>query len=216
MKTLAAATVVVLASVLAACSADAQPAPTSTAPVIQLGAPGEENRTLSPDEVAGLTTAPYVEADVFFVRDMLHHHSQALIMTGYVDERTDNPDVRLIAERMDVSQTDEMDLMESWLQQRGEAARDPDGGHLGHSIATMPGILTDQQLSELDAARGGEFDRLFLEYMIMHHQGAITMVTELYEAGGGQETAIDQIARHVEADQNIEIGRMRTMLASMD
>ena len=115
---------------LSACTAEPEEAaPLPTSPVVQLGAPGEPNRTLSPDEAAGLGSPTYVEQDVLFVRDMLHHHSQAIQMTGYVDDRTTDEDIRLLAERMDVSQTDEITQLETWLQTRGEPVRDPDDSH---------------------------------------------------------------------------------------
>ena len=201
---------------LSACTAepeDAAPLPTS--PVVQLGAPGEPNRTLSPEEAAGLGSPTYVEQDVLFVRDMLHHHSQAIQMTGYVDERTTDEDIRLLAERMNVSQADEITQLETWLQTRGEPVRDPDDSH-AHSAESMPGLLTDAELAQLEAAEGEEFERLFLAYMIRHHEGAIQMVTELYAEGGGQESDIDAFARHVEADQGIEIARMNELLAERE
>ncbi|WP_169583109.1 MULTISPECIES: DUF305 domain-containing protein [Microbacterium] len=189
---------------------DAAPLPTT--PVVQLGAPGEPNRTLSPSEAAALDSPEYVEEDVLFVRDMLHHHSQAIQMTGYVDERTSDDDIRLLAERMEVSQTDEITQLETWLQRRGEPVRDPDASH-EHDADSMPGLLTDDELAQLEAAEGDEFDEMFLEFMIRHHQGALEMVAELYGSGGGQESDIDAFARHVEADQSIEIARMQQMLA---
>jgi uncharacterized protein (DUF305 family) len=192
--------------------AEEDAAPLPTTPVVQLGAPGEPNRTLSPSEAAALGTIGYVEEDVLFVRDMLHHHSQAIQMTGYVEDRTTDRDIRLLAERMQVSQTDEITQLETWLQKRGEPVRDPDGDH-AHDAESMPGLLTDEELAELEAAEGDAFDTLFLQYMIRHHQGAVQMVSELYASGGGQEPDIDAFARHVEADQAIEIARMQEMLS---
>lgn len=215
VRILTASVAAVMALGLTACTAEPEAsAPLPTVPVIQPGAPGEPNRTLSPEEAAAVTGAPYVEADVAFMRDMLHHHSQALMMTGYVDERTTNEKIRLLAQRMDLSQTAEMELMESWLQQRSEPVRDPDSQHGEHN-ATMPGLLSDDELAALQAASGAAFDKLFLESMIKHHQGAITMVNELYASGGGQETDLDVMAGHIHADQNIEISRMQEMLAAM-
>ncbi|MDY0907906.1 DUF305 domain-containing protein [Microbacterium sp. CFBP9034] len=202
----------VLTAVLSACTADAEtPAPLPSTPVVQLGAPGEPNRTLSPEEAAALGSPEHIEADTVFVRDMLHHHAQAILMTGFVPDRTADEDIRMLAARMDTSQQDEMKQMEKWLQDRGEPVRDPDAAHDAH--AGMPGLLTEAELAELEAAEGAEFDTLFLEYMIRHHEGAIAMVHELFEANGGQEPEIGVIARHVEADQEIEIERMKGMLA---
>ncbi|MCH6230779.1 DUF305 domain-containing protein [Microbacterium sp. CFH 31415] len=201
---------------LTACTAEPEgAAPLPTTPVVQLGGPGEPNRTLSPDEAAALTSPSYGEDDVLFVRDMLHHHSQAIEMTGFVVDRSDDEDVRLLAERMDISQTDEMAVLEKWLQERGEPVRDPDASH-AHSADSMPGLLTDAEIAQLESAEGEEFDILFLTFMIKHHQGAIQMVQELYAAGGGQEPEIDTFARHVEADQGIEIARMQGMLAERE
>ena len=202
---------------LAACTADGdEVAPTS--PVVQLGAPGEDNRTLAPGESANLESPKHTEADEQFMLDMIAHHDQAITMTGFVDERTDDRDIRLLAERMRVSQEDELDLITEWLQDRVVPLNDAraGGGHDGHDGDghAMPGMLTDEQLAQLQAADGAEFERLFLEYMIMHHQGAVQMVSELYTAGGGHESEIDQFARHVESDQGIEIVRMQEMLAA--
>jgi uncharacterized protein (DUF305 family) len=180
--------------------------------VVQLGAPGEPNRTLSPDEQLVINETPHTEADAQFIRDMMHHHAQALTMTGFVPDRSDSRDVNLLAERMQISQEDELILMEEWLQQRGEPARDPDGDH-GH--AGMPGLLTDAEIAQLEAASGEEFDRLFLEFMIRHHLGAITMVDEHYAAGGGDEPNLGAMMRHIDGDQRIEIARMEQMLADL-
>lgn len=204
-------TVVVLVFALSACTPDTDPAPTD--PVVQLGAPGEPNRTLSPDEAAQLEAPTHVEADVVFMRQMIDHHYQAIVMTGLVDERTHDRDVRLLAERMSISQEDELDLMVEWLQERSQPLRED--GHAGHGADGhgMPGMLTEEQLARLEGADGGAFERLFLEYMIQHHEGALQMVDELYSAGGGQQPAVDQFARHVESDQSVEIARMQEMLA---
>ncbi|RZS63712.1 uncharacterized protein (DUF305 family) [Agromyces ramosus] len=203
-------TMVVLALGLTACTAEADPAPSG--PVVQLGAPGQPNRTLSPEEAGQLGAPTFVEEDVTFMRDMIDHHSQAIVMTGFVDARTDDRDIRLLAERMQISQEGELDLIVQWLQDRVQPLRD--GDHDGHAEGhEMPGMLTEQQLARLEAADGSTFDRLFLESMIQHHQGALQMVDELYASGGGQESAIDQFARHVESDQGIEIARMQEMLA---
>jgi len=202
--------VVVLALGLSACTAGGEPA--STDPVVQLGAPGQPNRTLTPEEAAEIDVPDHVDADVTFMLDMIDHHSQALVMTGYVKARTDDRDIRLLAERMEVSQEDEIDQMARWLQDRAQPLRE--NGHDGHGAGhEMPGMLTEEQLAKLEAAKGDAFDTLFLEYMIQHHEGALQMVQDLYKAGGGQEASIGQFASHVEGDQGIEIARMQSMLA---
>ena len=206
--------VLVVALTLAACTATEEPRrPTSTAPVVQLGAPGEDNRTMSPDEQLAVTASPHSETDVAFVRDMLHHHAQALVMTGYVDERTSNSGIRLLAERMRISQEDEMGQLETWLQRRGEPVRDPDAAHDTHAL--MPGMLTDEELATLEAAEGEPFDELFLRSMIRHHEGALLMIADLYASPDGAEQELGQLAGHFDSDQRIEIARMSSMLTDL-
>lgn len=196
-----------------ACSAPEEPdRVVSDAPVVQLGGPGEDGRTLDADEQLVLPEVAHTPADADFVRSMLPHHAQALVMTGYVPDRTQNRDITLLAERMQLSQDDEIALMERWLQDRGEPVRDPDETHDAHTA--MPGMLTDDELAQLEAASGDDFDRLFLQYMIRHHEGALAMVAELYAAGGAQEPALGELARHIESDQAIEIARMNSLLAA--
>ena len=196
-------------------SEEATPAAPS-APVVQLGAPGETNRTLSPDDIAALEAPGHVEADVTFVRTMLYHHAQAMAMTAMVEERTTTRDIRLLSARMGATQEGEIEQLESWLAARNETVRDPAAEEHGHeSMGDMPGMLTAAEMERLEAAEGAEFDRLFLELMIKHHEGAIAMVYDLYGSGGGQESEVDSIARHVDSDQSIEISRMQRMLAEM-
>ena len=162
----------------------------------------------------------YVEADVRFMQHMIAHHAQALEMTSLVRERTDRADIRLIAERIEVSQNDEIARMRSWLSARGESTAPAATGHAGHGAAaahsTMPGMLTPEELSRLANARGAEFDRLFLELMIKHHEGALVMVAELFATdGAGQELDIFRFASDVDTDQRAEIRRMRAILGSL-
>jgi uncharacterized protein (DUF305 family) len=178
--------------------------------VVQPGAPGQSGRTLDSGEVTGFAPPTHTRADTLFMHRMIAHHEQALRMTALVAGRGAAADVTRLAARIDVSQRDEIAQMRRWLTDRGEPTTD----HFGHDAA-MPGMLTEAQLDRLGRARGVEFDRTFLEYMIMHHEGALTMVRELYAAGGGLEPACDRFARDVNADQTIEIGRMRTMLAAL-
>jgi uncharacterized protein (DUF305 family) len=201
---------IALALGLSACTVTSTAEPEPTSPMVQLGAPGEPNRTLSPDEAAGVEGPTHTDDDVAFMQMMILHHDQAVTMTGWVDERTQDRDIRLLAERMRISQEDEMDLMAGWLQERGTPLR---GDHAAHGAGMMPGMLTVDQLEQLEAASGDEFERLFLEYMIQHHAGALEMVADLWAAGGGQEVSIGRFARDVEADQGIEIARMQAMLA---
>ena len=205
--------VLVAALALAGCTATEQPPrPTSTAPVVQLGAPGEDNRTMSPEEQLEIASSPHSETDAAFVLDMLHHHAQALVMTGLVDERASSDGIRLLAERMQVSQQDEMGQLETWLQQRGEPVQDPDASH-AHTL--MPGMLTEDELAALEAADGEAFDELFLRSMIRHHEGALLMIAELYGSPDGAEPDLAQLAGHFDSDQRIEIARMSSMLAEL-
>jgi uncharacterized protein (DUF305 family) len=143
---------------------------------------------------------------------MIVHHLQALEMVELVATRSQNGDIRLLAQRIELSQVDEIGLMERWLEARGESVTLPEN-HEMHEPHMMPGMLTPEQMASLEAARGSEFDRLFLESMIQHHEGALVMVAELFASPrAGQETEISQFASHVEADQGIEIRRMSQML----
>ncbi|WP_157744485.1 DUF305 domain-containing protein [Micromonospora viridifaciens] len=164
--------------------------------------------------MAQVSPPGFTAADTLFIEGMIPHHAQALEMTALLPGRTTNPDLALLAKRIDVSQRDEIARMQRWLEERGVPSRGPHTGHAGHD-KLMPGMLTAEQLDQLKKARGAEFDRLFLTFMIRHHQGALAMVEELYATGGGLEPATDQFAREVNADQSIEIQRMQEMLAKM-
>jgi uncharacterized protein (DUF305 family) len=159
----------------------------------------------------GASSSPrYVEADVRFMQGMIGHHAQALVMTDMVAARTDSEDFRRLARRIDVSQQDEIAQMTRWLEARGEAV--PDGHAHG---PLMPGMLTDEELARLAGATGAEFQRLFLEFMIRHHEGALVMVADLFSTdGAGQEAELFQFASHVDSDQRAEIARMRGMLST--
>jgi uncharacterized protein (DUF305 family) len=164
--------------------------------------------------------ASHTQADVDFMQGMIAHHAQAIVMTGLVAGRSSRPDVQLLARRIDISQAEEIEIMQRWLAERGEEVPGTDdphahhGGHHGHENL-MPGMLSEEELARLAASRGPEFDRLFLEYMIRHHEGALVMVQELFAAGGGQDSEMFQFASHVDGDQRIEIARMHRMLGQM-
>ena len=177
---------------------------------------------------------PHTEADVRFMSDMIAHHGQALVMAGWAPSHGASPPVRTLAERIVSGQEDEIALMQRWLRDRQQPVGEPSGGggqgaadtsthspsqdhaHAGHDMA-MPGMLTQAQLAQLDRARGGEFDRLFLQYMIPHHRGALTMVDRLFATpGAAQEESTFKLANDVSADQSSEITRMERMLASLD
>jgi uncharacterized protein (DUF305 family) len=162
----------------------------------------------------------HTAADVAFMQGMIHHHAQALVMARLVPDRTATTPIRMLAERIDVSQQDEIALMRQWLLDRKEAAPagDPEHQHgpaHGHG-ELMPGMLSAEELTRLAAARGREFDRLFLEFMIRHHEGALVMVAQLFRSpGAGQDTEIFRFASDVEADQRAEIRRMQALLKTL-
>ena len=170
-------------------------------------------------EEARLSLSPRVtEADIRFMQGMIAHHAQAITLAALVPARAEGEGVRLVAERIGRSQGDEIALMERWLGEHGEEIPDPALGYQLPSSAgepvMMPGMLTPEALAELRAAAGSEFDRLFLVHMIRHHEGALTMVRELFESeGAGEEAVIFEFAVDVDSDQRIEIARMVRMLS---
>jgi uncharacterized protein (DUF305 family) len=181
---------------------------------VQPGAPGEAPSELSDDEAAAVGAPEHTPTDTEFVEGMIAHHQQALAMAALVSERTDRADLPVLAERITVSQESEIELLEQWLTDRGEPVPD-DAAHEHAQHGTLPGMATAEDLAQLGLATGASFDRRFLELMIAHHQGALTMVTGFYAAGGGLEPAVDGIARGIEADQAIEITRMQELLATL-
>jgi uncharacterized protein (DUF305 family) len=167
----------------------------------------------------------YTAADVRFMSDMIRHHAQALLIAGWIPSHGANETLRRLGERIVVGQQDEKALMERWLQDRNEAVPGPDPSHAmkpgtahsatGHS-ASMPGMLTAEQLTRLDRARGREFDRLFLKFMIIHHQGAVVMVDQLMDApGAAQDDTVFRLASDIQAEQSSEINRMQQMLDAL-
>lgn len=206
--------VIAVLAALAGCSAEADENSSLTEPgrTVQLGPPGESGRELTPDEVAKLSYPEHTDADVEFVHGMIAHHEQALQMTSLVEERSGSEDIPQLALRLEVSQQDELAQLNRWLEARDEPV--PLAG-ARHHHDLMPGMLSDDQLTELATASGAEFDRLFLEYMIFHHEGAIAMVDMLVTGEGGQEPELNQLANHIDSDQRVEISRMKRLLAEM-
>jgi uncharacterized protein (DUF305 family) len=158
----------------------------------------------------------YTPADVAFMSGMIYHHAQALLIAGWAPSHGASPDVQTLCARIVRGQTDEIDLLSQWLADRHEPVPHPEPEHMRHGMSEhmMPGMLTDAQLAQLDRARGAEFDELFLRLMIQHHEGAITMVNELFGKGAGEENPVYKIASGVFADQTTEIERMQRMLAA--
>lgn len=167
----------------------------------------------------GLGRLPYTDADVEFMSGMIPHHAQAVIMAGWAPSHGAREDVAILCERIVVAQRDEIFTMQTWLGDRGQPV--PDATSTRHKMKMngvehemlMAGMLTDEEMAELDRARGPEFDRLFLNGMIRHHQGAIDMVDVLFKAyGAAQDEVVFKFASDVYADQSIEIDRMTKML----
>jgi uncharacterized protein (DUF305 family) len=145
---------------------------------------------------------------------MIGHHAQALEMTALLPERSRREDMRLLAKRIEVSQEDEIQMMRQWLEARGQEIP---GAHAHHAPGAplMPGMLTPDELRRLATSAGDEFDRLFLEMMIKHHEGALVMVRDLIASpGAAQEPEISAFASDVDSDQRMEVERMRRMLAA--
>lgn len=175
-------------------------------------------RVLSAAVLLGLALA--TPADVRFMQGMIAHHAQAIEMSGLVPARSTRNDIRLLAEKIDVSQKDEIAMMQRWLGDHHETVPNPlaPHEHMGAAAhqAMMPGMLTAEQMAALARAKGVAFDRLFLAGMIQHHQGALTMVAELFATpGAAQLSEIFRFASDVDADQRAEIARMRTLLITL-
>ena len=166
--------------------------------------------------------ARYTAADVQFMQGMIGHHAQALVMANMAPTHGASPQVALFCRKVLRSQADEIEMMQTWLRDRGERVPDANDPHAGMDMSMpghmmlMPGMLSAEQLATLDSARGVEFDRLFLVDMIQHHEGAITMVAKLFDSpGAGQTPEIFGYATGVDADQRAEIERMKGMLATI-
>jgi uncharacterized protein (DUF305 family) len=178
----------------------------------------------------------YTEADVQFMQGMIGHHAQAIVMAAMAPTHDAGPQLAVFARKVAASQKDEIDLMQTWLRDRGEKVPDPNDPHammhmdmqhdmkdmdmkdmdMGEHEMLMPGMLTKAQLAQLDHARGTEFDRLFLTFMIQHHKGAVSMVKDLFGSyGAAQDETVFKFANDVSVDQSTEIARMEKMLAAL-
>ena len=165
----------------------------------------------------------FTEADVRFMTGMIAHHGQALVMAALAPTHDASPSMRVLTARIINAQQDEIATMQQWLRDRGQSVPEVhiDGLTLrvhgaGEHQMLMPGMLTPEQLQELDHARGPEFDRVFLTFMIQHHRGAVTMVQELFATdGAGQDELAFKLASDIQADQITEIARMERMLNTM-
>ena len=172
-----------------------------------------EHAASQPHELPATAGPGYTIADVRFMQNMIGHHAQAITMAALVPTHGAADPLRRLAEKIDISQRDEIDMMKRWLGERGQAI--PDDGH-AHAMP-MPGMLTEEQMARLQSARGLEFERLFLAYMIQHHEGALVMVEELFASpGAAQDSEVFRFATDVDADQRDEIYVMQGMLDMLD
>ncbi|MGY6629298.1 MAG: DUF305 domain-containing protein [Oceanicaulis sp.] len=243
-------------------------ADSEASPIFQPGAPGEPSREISAEAALALSRSGFIEADVVFMQHMIVHHAQAVEMVELLETRGAHPGVRRLGERIAASQAAEMDMMRTWLEQRGQTLDDPHlahghhhggahsdhghhGGHTthhGHSghhdhsghrdhhaghahhghqtpppvetdpgdIPVMHGMLSPNQMIALANAEGAEFDRLFLEGMILHHQGALDMVDDLIaQPGSAEDPQLSDFLSHVVSDQSAEILRMQSLLSEL-
>lgn len=204
-----------------ACAGSTRPPAASPGP----NASGEPTATPDPVALADSLRNSFTPADVEFMTGMIAHHAQALVMARMIPTHTSNGPLQVLGGRIIVGQNDEIAIMQNWLEDNGQPVPQVDttagGAHAMHGMghgehALMPGMLTAEQMAELDAARGEEFDRLFLTFMIQHHQGAITMVDDLFDTyGAAQNDLVFKIASDIGADQTSEIDRMQSMLREM-
>jgi uncharacterized protein (DUF305 family) len=197
-------------------AARAQQTDPATPVVVQPGAPGKPSRRLPPSTTAKLP--PRSQEDVEFMQGMIIHHAQAVEMTALISSHTENKDLRSLGARISSSQTDEIKFMRRWLVARGKPVSMampgmPDMDISGHPMALMPGMLTPEQMEALRKAKAADFDRLFLTGMIQHHNGALTMVKDLFDtAGAGQDAELFDFATDADNTQRAEIRIMQTML----
>ncbi len=186
------------------------------APIIQPGAPGDPARELSAEEAIEVANTSYSPADARFMRDMIPHHHQALEMAELVADRTNRPELIDVAGRINVSQGDEIEFMQQWLGDRGEHVPDPTAHDEMHTHHTMAGMATPEQMAELAASNGTDFDRLFLKLMITHHEGAVTMVEELLELpGSAYDPVLFDFTTEITNGQTAEIERMNALLVGL-
>ena len=164
---------------------------------------------------------PYTKADIEFMSGMIYHHAQAVKMATWCPTHDASKSLQIYCGRVAMAQTAEIGLMSDWLKDRNQPVPDPSAEDdmmdmPGMTHHTMPGMLTPAQMKQLDAARGKEFDRLFLTFMIQHHRGAISMVDKLFNTpAAGQDEIVFKFANDVQADQSTEIDRMEQMLATL-
>ena len=199
----------------------------SEVPIIQPGVPGQKGILISSEDASQIADSSFTQADVQFMKAMIPHHEQALVMSKMAPERTNNEEVLEIAGRIEKSQADEIEFMKSWLTERGagitSSAQDKHNhhDHKHHNLAAidhskMKGMATKKQLSELQSAESTKFDQLFLKLMIAHHDGAVEMVRDLRkQPGSAYDSSLNEFASDVSNDQTVEIERMNKILVNL-
>ena len=194
----------------------ASAAAVADAPIIHPGPPGAPARELSADEAIAIANTSYSPADARFMQDMIPHHHQALEMAALVAERTNRQELIDVAGRINTSQMDEIEFMQQWLRERGEHVPEPTAHGAMHTSHTMAGMATPEQMAELAASEGTDFDRMFLQLMITHHEGAVTMVEELLEQpGAAYDPVLFEFVNDVTNSQSTEIERMNVLLVGL-
>jgi uncharacterized protein (DUF305 family) len=211
---------IVAAFLVALTSAACASATRSTA---QTPAPsGQGELTAIAQARADSARLPYTAADIHFMSSMIGHHAQAIVMSRWAPTHGASASLQRLADRIINAQQDEIVTMQRWLRDRRQSV--PDATTMGmkmvmngmEHVMLMPGMLSETQMNQLDAARGPEFDRLFLAYMIQHHRGAVSMVKDLFDTyGAGQDETVFKFASDVNVDQTTEIARMEKMLAAL-
>ncbi len=182
-------------------------------PIIQPGLPGQPSRQISAEEASDLAGLRFSEADVRFMQGMISHHRQAMEMSSLVDDRSNREAVEALAERISLSQEDEISMMAGWLEDR-DFETPADDAHHDPDYDLMPGMLSPEEMEQLEAAENFEFDSLFLNFMIDHHEGALVMVENLLDQpGSAQDSELYRFTTDVNSDQTSEIERMITMLS---
>ena len=184
-------------------------------PILQPGAPGDPTKELDPETAIAIADSSYTAGDVEFLKGMIVHHYQAFLMSEMAPSRTNNQTILDLAGRIDASQIDEIDFMENWLAERGKSIPDPTlMGHSHHH--KMMGMATPEQMNKLEASNSTDFDRLYLNLMIRHHDGAIDMVDRLNEfPGSAYDPQLYEFVTDLENDQAVEIERMNGILISL-
>jgi uncharacterized protein (DUF305 family) len=216
------------ATLIAACSSSTQggtqttPAPTAAPASAPSAAATQSQAAAIAKAKADSARYPYTTADINFMTGMISHHAQAVKMAGWAPSHGAGPSVRILCDRIINAQQDEIALIQRWLRDRRQPVPEPSASGMKmvmngveHDML-MPGMLTEAQMKQLDEARGPEFDRLFLTFMIQHHNGAVAMVKELFDTyGAGQDELVFKFASDVNVDQTTEIARMERMLFAL-